>query len=91
MRFESILILSLWVNASALVSPISNAPTRIEVPSWNRRVAFGSIVSVGALLVGSRAAVAASQDEIDKENIVKGYRRLSYLLDHWEEKTTNCK
>jgi len=91
MFFASILILSLWMNASALVSPVSNRPTHIEVTSWNRRDALSSIVSVGAVLVGSRGAAAASQEDIDKENIVKGYKRLCYLLDHWEEKTTNCK
>ena len=91
MYFGSILILSLWMSASALVSPLSNGKTRSEVTSWNRREALTSIVSVGAVLVGSRGAVAASQEDIDKENIVKGYKRLCYLLDHWEEKTTNCK
>jgi len=59
--------------------------------SWQRRSAIGSILSMGVFLLGSHDATAASQDEIDKENIVKGYKRLSYLLEHWEEKTTNCK
>eukprot|EP00543_Licmophora_paradoxa_P001985 CAMPEP_0202457100 /NCGR_PEP_ID=MMETSP1360-20130828/14194_1 /ASSEMBLY_ACC=CAM_ASM_000848 /TAXON_ID=515479 /ORGANISM="Licmophora paradoxa, Strain CCMP2313" /LENGTH=260 /DNA_ID=CAMNT_0049077089 /DNA_START=36 /DNA_END=818 /DNA_ORIENTATION=- len=32
-----------------------------------------------------------SQEEQDKANIVKGYKRLNYLLDNWEKETTVCK
>lgn len=32
----------------------------------------------------------ASQEEIDKANIVKGYDRLNYLLDNWVKETTIC-
>lgn len=91
MLFLCLTVLSLWVSASGLVYPLSNPPTGNDVTSRIRRDTLGSIVTVGALLVGSRGAEAASQEEIDKGNIVKGYTRLSYLLDHWEEKTTNCK
>ena len=31
------------------------------------------------------------QEEADKENIVKGYNQLQYLLNHWVEETTICK
>ena len=48
---------------------------------------------VGAtLLVGAQPSVAAaSQEDIDKANIAKGYKRLVYLLDNWEKETTTCK
>lgn len=84
-----LLVLSLSVSATALVSPFSNSG--YEVRSRSRRDTLCSIATVGAFLIGSQGAVAASQEEIDKANIVKGYKRLSYLLDNWEEKTTNCK
>ena len=34
---------------------------------------------------------ASSQELRDKENLVRGYNRLQYLLDNWEEETTVCK
>jgi hypothetical protein len=37
------------------------------------------------------AFAAASQEETDKANIVKGYKNLQYLLDNWEKETTVCK
>jgi len=36
-------------------------------------------------------ANAYAQEATDKENIKKGYKRLIYLLDNWEEETTICK
>jgi hypothetical protein len=41
--------------------------------------------------MGVEPALATSQEETDKTNILKGYKRLNYLLDHWEEETTVCK
>ena len=41
------------------------------------------------LLFGHPSAFAAvSQEEKDKQNILKGYARLQYLLDNWEKETT---
>ena len=34
---------------------------------------------------------AYPQEDADKEKIVKGYRRLEYLLENWEKETTFCK
>jgi hypothetical protein len=34
---------------------------------------------------------ATSQERRDKENLVRGYNRLQYLLDNWEDETTVCK
>ncbi|KAL7495877.1 hypothetical protein ACHAWT_004210 [Skeletonema menzelii] len=36
-------------------------------------------------------ATITPQQQKDKDNIVKGYNRLQYLLDNWVEKTTVCK
>ncbi len=41
-------------------------------------------------LPGHAAAITPQQQK-DKDNIVKGYIRLQYLLDNWVEKTTVCK
>merc|ERR1719491_64968 len=35
-------------------------------------------------------AVAYPQEKTDKENIVKGYKRLAYLIDNWEKETVVC-
>ncbi|KAL3776941.1 hypothetical protein ACHAW5_009253 [Stephanodiscus triporus] len=34
---------------------------------------------------------SSPQDARDKENIVRGYERLQYLLDNWDAETTVCK
>ena len=39
----------------------------------------------------STSSSSSSQVQKDKENLVRGYNRLQYLLDHWEEETTVCK
>jgi len=54
--------------------------------------AFGIGVSTtGAILSFSSPAFADSkQEETDKVNVVKGYKRLQYLLDNWEKETTVC-
>lgn len=59
--------------------------------SHGRREFFGSLGLVGTVLLTSNPALAASQEEVDKANIVKGYKRLQYLLDNWEKETTICK
>ncbi len=55
---------------------------------------------VGTIVVGTSSASSpswaaslsgGSQDDKDKENIVRGYKRLQYLLDNWEKETTVCK
>lgn len=58
-----------------------------------RREFFGIIGGIGSivLLPDSSSAAAVSQEQKDKENIVKGYKRLQYLLDNWEKETTVCK
>lgn len=50
-----------------------------------------SAATSSSLIVPVPPASAASQEQTDKENIVKGYNRLQYLLDNWEAETTICK
>lgn len=52
----------------------------------------GKSCSVVGLLGGAKAATAKgySQENADKEKILKGYDRLTYLLDNWVAETTIC-
>lgn len=53
---------------------------------------IGGVIGSTLLIATQEPAWAAmSQEEIDKANIVKGYKRLQYLLDNWEKETTVCK
>lgn len=64
----------------------------------NRRGFIDKIVSGGTAVVILLSSVPSpaiamakiSQEEIDKSNVVKGYTRLQYLLDNWEQETTVC-
>jgi hypothetical protein len=56
-------------------------------------VAFALVVVSPSLSRPLPAFAAATTDmslEQDKENIVKGYKRLNYLLDNWEKETSFC-
>jgi hypothetical protein len=75
---------------SGLVSPFAKSSSH-DVSAITRRETLGSIAAVGAVLLGSQPAFAASQEDTDKANIAKGYKRLVYLLDNWEKETTVCK
>ncbi|KAL7528464.1 hypothetical protein ACHAWF_002569 [Thalassiosira exigua] len=87
---------------SAWVSP-NDPPLRPETyavrqtPSaagGDRRRFLARLVGSAAtipILAPSPAAAASSQQQKDKDNIVKGYNRLQYLLDNWEAETTVCK
>ncbi len=53
--------------------------------------AIGIGVSTGILSFNTPAfAAKMSQEDVDKQNVVKGYQRLQYLLDNWEKETTIC-
>ncbi|KAL3903210.1 MAG: hypothetical protein SGILL_010532, partial [Bacillariaceae sp.] len=54
-------------------------------------VATSSLFTLSTLPQPSNAAAPSAQEQKDKENIVKGYNRLQYLLDNWEKETTVCK
>jgi hypothetical protein len=51
----------------------------------SRRNFFGSVAAVSALIFSEPADASDAQSEKDKANILKGYQRLSYLLDNWEK------
>eukprot|EP00545_Synedropsis_sp_CCMP1620_P008233 CAMPEP_0119003838 /NCGR_PEP_ID=MMETSP1176-20130426/794_1 /TAXON_ID=265551 /ORGANISM="Synedropsis recta cf, Strain CCMP1620" /LENGTH=207 /DNA_ID=CAMNT_0006955475 /DNA_START=52 /DNA_END=675 /DNA_ORIENTATION=- len=65
----------------------------------SRRNWFGQVASATAVVVATTTgvnvqpafAVKATQEDKDKANILKGYNRLNFLLDNWEEETTVCK
>lgn len=49
----------------------------------SRRNFCGSVAAVSALIFSEPAVAADPQLEKDKVNILKGYQRLTYLLDNW--------
>ena len=56
---------------------------------WNQLAATAG--GAGAIVLSPPPAHAASsQEATDKAKIVKGYQRLTYLLDNWEKETTVC-
>lgn len=62
----------------------------------SRRNLFSQFAASAAIAVfittnAQPAFASMSQEEKDKSNIVKGYKRLNYLLDNWDEETTVCK
>ena len=69
--------------------------------SISAAIFIGSSIVVSPLPLFANAATttttttttssSSSQVQKDKENLVRGYNRLQYLLDHWEEETTVCK
>jgi hypothetical protein len=59
--------------------------------SVDRRKFWNQVASAGTLISLAQPAFAAnSQDASDKDKIVKGYQRLTYLLDNWDMETTIC-
>lgn len=66
---------------------MTNLATRRDF--WNRAAGTASVALLS--LDPLPAQAKASQETQDKEKIVKGYQRLSYLLDNWEKETTSCK
>lgn len=60
----------------------------------DRRSSFVVLTGMlAAITVNPSPSAAASypQAETDKNKIVQGYKRLSFLLDNWEKETTVCK
>ena len=60
---------------------------------FNKSAAAVLSIATADTILSPNAAYAASskfQEKTDKENIVKGYKRLEYLLDNWEKETTIC-
>mmetsp|Transcript_30323 Transcript_30323/g.73777 ORF Transcript_30323/g.73777 Transcript_30323/m.73777 type:complete len:256 (-) Transcript_30323:171-938(-) len=53
-------------------------------------VPLGLTSAVSMPLPAAAKSSSMSQEDIDKQNVVKGYKRLQYLLDNWEKETTVC-
>jgi hypothetical protein len=84
-----------WLSPSTIFKPVSKVICAGKVNnqvSEGRREFFGSLGVIGSAFLASQPALAAvPQEEKDKANILKGYQRLQYLLDNWEQETTVCK
>ena len=80
-------------NVNTLVNKAETVSPNKEGNSQQRREFFSCLGIIGStmMMVPSPSFAAASQEQKDKENIVKGYQRLQYLLDNWEAETTVCK
>jgi hypothetical protein len=74
--------------ATELLEPPSTCSSRRSVLKQSTAGIFSALV-VGGSMVPSKA-LAYPQEKTDKENLVKGYKRLQYLLDNWEKETTVC-
>jgi hypothetical protein len=58
--------------------------------SVDRRQFWNQVASACTLISPAQPALAASQNASDKDKVVKGYQRLTYLLDNWDKETTIC-
>ena len=83
MRFLLVLSFLFAGSASGLQPPLL-----LEGALSRRALGAASLVSV--LGIASEPVFAAAQVDTDKDKILKGYQRLTYLLDHWVEETTIC-
>ena len=58
------------------------------------RRGFISSAIIGTTIINTSSSVAhaapSTQEQKDKENIVKGYNRLQYLLDNWDDEVCMC-
>lgn len=63
---------------------ISSSSSLVVVPANAAMITITTTIS-------SSSSSSSPQDAKDKENIVRGYERLQYLLDNWEAETTVCK
>lgn len=88
--------MSVFCPSLSLHGTLPDVTEHDEVTS-ERRSALFRILLVGgtALTASSPMALAAkdssSQIDADKAKVVKGYKRLDYLLQNWEKETTVCK
>eukprot|EP00339_Tiarina_fusa_P015653 CAMPEP_0117049158 /NCGR_PEP_ID=MMETSP0472-20121206/33970_1 /TAXON_ID=693140 ORGANISM="Tiarina fusus, Strain LIS" /NCGR_SAMPLE_ID=MMETSP0472 /ASSEMBLY_ACC=CAM_ASM_000603 /LENGTH=211 /DNA_ID=CAMNT_0004762511 /DNA_START=66 /DNA_END=701 /DNA_ORIENTATION=- len=84
-------LLLLVVQKSSCWTSPKSVPSRCDRKSSSRRDFFKSAGVVSTVLLSGQPAFAAiSQEQKDRENILKGYKRLQYLLDNWEKETTVC-
>jgi len=74
-----------------LVAVLFCLASTVSAYSVDRRKFWNQLgAATGALILAQPAHAASSQEAADKAKIVKGYQRLTYLLDNWEKETTIC-
>lgn len=64
----------------------------------NRREVLARVLMAGFMVptldstnvVAFAATTPSTTEKADKENLIKGYQRLSYLLQNWDKETTVC-
>lgn len=91
MKKDQILTFVAAIAFSADVEALSSSKNRISNGISDRRDMLSTCVASFGLAAFAPHALAASSLDADKAKIVAGYKRLNYLLDHWEEETTVCK
>ena len=77
-----------FVTALTPISAWTHPKPRSLETSYNRRTLLQTIATSPLVIIPTSASATP---EKDKQNIVLGYNRLTYLLDHWESETTICK
>jgi len=82
-----LLIITILALICAGCTAWSPGTTRHDRKLDRRGFISSAIIGTTIINTSSSVAYAASKDE---ENIVKGYNRLQYLLDNWEEEVCAC-
>lgn len=83
----SVLIITILALICAGCTAWSPGTTRHNRKLDRRGFISSAIIGTTIINTSSSVAHAASKDE---ENIVKGYNRLQYLLDNWDEEVCAC-
>eukprot|EP01083_Nonionella_stella_P273645 928415_1 len=84
-------IVKLSTSSSSLLSSADDEFSRRDVLSRSASAFFtvAAAASTG-LVAGPDSALAYAQEAQDKQNMVAGYKRLTYFIDNWEKETTVC-
>ena len=86
----SVLIITILALICAGCTAWSPGTTPRHDRKLDRRGFISSAIIGSTVITTSSLANAATQEQKDEENIVKGYNRLQYLLDNWEEEVCAC-
>lgn len=83
---------TLFLTILALICAGCTAWSPGTTPRHDRKLdrrGFISSAIIGTTIINTSSLVAHAASK-DEENIVKGYNRLQYLLDNWEEEVCAC-
>jgi len=79
---------------SILLAKTTNEKSRLAFLSDGLVALAGFMAGSSSFLHPSNAVTASAggptSEKADKDNIIKGYKRLSYLLDNWDKETMIC-